>query len=177
MNRTILANIMDDGPDRNKFFTDTWNEMLASLQALKNVNHLQDFSDYVLRKLTKMFQQYRPVQLLYDLETGRNMLVSSIESFGPELITEAISLGLMSDSYWNDFDTLGDITNTSNSKVNYTGFGLTNQQGQYSSNEAKAVSSGSTSRLQHITFLQNFTVGKCEAFVEKIKRDMFQLIY
>lgn len=177
MNRNFFMELLDEGNIEFGWFEEQWNQMLDDLQLLNNVNHLSDYSEYVLRKLKKIMLKYRKYYILFDIDTGREIIIDEIENFGPELIYDAITQGFMTNEYWTNFNTLGDVSSTGQSKVNYSGFGLTNQQGQYSGTENKSTSTGTTARLQHIAFLQSYTSKKCDSFVERLKSKLFQLIY
>lgn len=178
MNRVIFADIVDDGNNAFGWFESIWNEMVDDFLPINgNLNHITPFSDFLKVKLFKMMKQYREFLVLYDIDTCRDIILNEMEEFLPELINEAITQGLMTNEYWTNFTSMGDITNKSNNKVNYTGFGLTNQQGQFSSSENQATSSGSLARLQHISFLQTYSTRKCREFISSLKSKIFQLIY
>lgn len=174
----MLVKVKEIMGSNYEFIGETFNNCFNMYKTIIQVPaNLQSYVNLVVAKMKVKMKVMKEFESLYDLDTSRDMFIDMVNDMFPEFITNSIVNGLMMNASWLDFDNLGKASGKSENIQSYSGFAITNQQGQFTKNNNTMEQTGGMSKLQYISYLQGYIDEKIAKFVYNFKKNMLKLIY
>lgn len=162
----------------NKSIRQFIQEQFTQLEALVSPNqgNIGKYLDYIVFKAEKALKPLLNMESLYDENASVNILDNIFNSYGISLYTNSVLHGLLMDSSFRDFDSLGELLDTNEQLIGYQGFNITNQDGNYQTIKNTARSKGKQ-RLQYMAVLDGTANQIVDNIVRDIKKNLLRLIY
>lgn len=174
----MLITVKEIMGNNYELIKNTLNSCFEMYKTIINVPaNLQGYVDLIAAKMKVKMTVIKDFESLYNLDTSRDLFIDLVNDLFPEFITNAIVNGLMMNAEWLDFNNLGKVKGSNEMIQNYTGFSVANQAGQFTKNSNNSQQSGGITKLQYITFLQNYIDEKISKFMYLFKGNVLKLIY
>lgn len=132
---------------------------------------------FIQNKLKLSLKAIGNFESLYDLDTSQAMVLKLTNDKIQELYNKSINSKLMLDNTWDDFLNIGSIESNTNTSIGYSGYDINNQASNFQTNKGNSKSSGGSTRLQYIQYLNETINNFVEIFVKDMIKYMCRIIY